>query len=676
MTRAPSLADLLAIVAVARLMRQVDLVVAHSSKAGAVARLSRFVFRVRRPLVFIPHGWSWLNGGRQAAAYRVFERWASRRTSTIVCVSSTEADEGRRVLGSRAPLHVIENGVDMDALDASGPAADRTKDPLLVVVGRLARQKGQDIAIRALAEMSHPDARLRLVGEGPEGTRLRVLAGSLGVADRVEFVGRTDALPHLRAADVVVVPSRWEGLSLTLLESMGLGCAVVASPGGSAAALAESGRIVNGDSDPEVARELARACDELLADPQLRRDLGKSARERARVRHSLDRVKADHARLWDGLTEVTGGTVNQLWLEATYSGSAAEMHLSGTQQRVLAAGRSIGLVMTDSHDAPRTTVQRLRRIGRLIVRGIGHARSETLLVRHHPLAAPVVWAWRLRGASIVIAVQGPLTNARADGGFWARVLPVDALGLWQLRRANALVTVTQGLVEQLIAVTDDKVPVWLIPNGIEDPGAVEPIVRERAYACFAGNLASWQGIDLMLAAVDCEQWPGEVDLVVVGDGALRDRVSESRSERVIYRGRLPQAETRRWLAGSLCAFSLQDPDDPAGSGGYWPFKVLESAALGVPVVLSDAPGLPEMADKLGHALICGYDDPQGAAAAVASLARDAGLRTRLADTGRARVMAYGWEAGSKQLAELLQVAEQSVSRRRRGPARHGASSGG
>lgn len=345
--------------------------------------------------------------------------------------------------------------------------------------------------------------------------------------------------------------------------------------------------------------------------------------------------------------------VSLLWLEGTPSGSAAQLHLAGTRRRLLAAGRDIGVELTDSGSASRTTLGRLRRLSRLVLRGVVSARPETLVVRHHPLAAPVVWAWKRRGARVVISVQGPLTNARSDGGPWARVLPVDGLTRWQLRTADALVTVTPGLATQLEKFSDGKVPVALIPNGIEQLAAVARISRNRPYACFAGNLASWQGVDLMLDAVRSTSWPSDVDLVIVGDGALRDRVVARAPARVDYRGPLPRAETQSFLAGALCAFSLQDPDHPAGSGGYWPFKVLESAALGVPIVVSDAPGLPEMAEKLGHAVVCPYGDPDAVADAVASLHRDPARRAMLAEAGRERVGDYAWEAGAQRLAEVL-----------------------
>src|SRR6185503_21338311 len=132
---------------------------------------------------------------------------------------------------------VIGNGVDTDRFTPDGPVADRAPEPLLVCVGRLTEAKGQPLAIEALARMRIPDVRLRLVGEGEDEELLRDLAARAGVAKRVEFAGAVDdAAPHLRAADVVVVPSKWDAQSLVLLEAMACGAAILATrvPGSSA----------------------------------------------------------------------------------------------------------------------------------------------------------------------------------------------------------------------------------------------------------------------------------------------------------------------------------------------------------------------------------------------------------------------------------------------------------
>ena len=98
--------------------------------------------------------------------------------------------------------------------------------------------KGQAVLIRAFADLRDTGATLRLVGEGDAEQELRSLAVEAAVDDRIEWAGNSAAPEReYRAADVVVVPSRWDGLSLVLLEAMACGAAIVATtvPGSAAA---------------------------------------------------------------------------------------------------------------------------------------------------------------------------------------------------------------------------------------------------------------------------------------------------------------------------------------------------------------------------------------------------------------------------------------------------------
>jgi glycosyltransferase involved in cell wall biosynthesis len=271
----------------------------HSSKAGAVGRLAAFTVRGGRPhIVFTPHGWSWYVGGSIARAYRMFERLAVRMTDVVTVVSAEELRAGRAVLGPRAPIELIENGVDVAAFTPDGAVAPRGSEPLVVQVGRLSVQKGQDRALRALAALADDAVRLRFVGEGPARPVLERLASELGVSDRVEYAGSVDPRPHLRCADVVILPSRWEGMSLVLLEAMAVGAPIIASTCGGSDALAGCGRLVDHEDDARAEGELARAIAELLGDRAEGVALGALARQRAVDSYALDGVLARYRKVW------------------------------------------------------------------------------------------------------------------------------------------------------------------------------------------------------------------------------------------------------------------------------------------------------------------------------------------------------------------------------------------
>ena len=302
MTRAPAISDAAAVLRLRRLAGEADIVHLHSSKAGAVGRLAAASLGRRRPpVVFTPHGWSWLVGGRAAGLYRWFERQAVRATDVITVVSRGELAQGLDTLPAGAHLVLIENGVDTERFHPGVPPAPRPATPLVVQVGRLARQKGQDRSIRALAGLSDQRTRLRLVGDGPDAASLRALACRLGVEDRVEFVGTTDPLPHVTAADVVVLPSRWEGMSLVLLEAMSAGAAVVASDCGGSDALAGCGLLIDHRDDDRATGELVEHVDRLLSLPHERERLGALARARVLERHRLHEVTDRYRALWSDL---------------------------------------------------------------------------------------------------------------------------------------------------------------------------------------------------------------------------------------------------------------------------------------------------------------------------------------------------------------------------------------
>jgi glycosyltransferase involved in cell wall biosynthesis len=299
MSRAPSPADLSAVRAVRPLLAAAVVAHLHSSKAGAIGRLAAWTLRSARPRVlFTPHGWSWYVGGRLAPAYRHFERWAARVTDVVTVVSAGELQDGRDVLGARARIEVVRNGVDLDAFTPHGPTAPRQAAPLVVQVGRLSRQKGQDRSVRALAACQNRSVRLRFVGDGPDAALITALAAQLGVADRVEFVGSVDPRPHLRAADVVALPSRWEGMSLVLLEAMAVGKPIVAADCSGSDALAHAGVLIEHRSDERAVPELGAAVHRLLADVGARAELGRTARIRAEQRFSLTGTIAQYRSLW------------------------------------------------------------------------------------------------------------------------------------------------------------------------------------------------------------------------------------------------------------------------------------------------------------------------------------------------------------------------------------------
>jgi len=211
--------------------------------------------------------------------------WLRRRlypAAVGVVVQTEAARAGMRRAAPGARLEVIPNPAllpEGDPLRGPGPPE---RGPFVVGLGRLAREKGFDLLLRAFALCAprHHGWSLVLVGDGPERAALADLAAELGLAARVRFTGLVpDPGRIVRRAALFVMPSRYEGFPNALLEAMACGLAVIAvdCPSGPREIVdhERNGLLV----PPEDPKALAAAMDRLMADEAVRRRLGERAVE-------------------------------------------------------------------------------------------------------------------------------------------------------------------------------------------------------------------------------------------------------------------------------------------------------------------------------------------------------------------------------------------------------------
>jgi glycosyltransferase involved in cell wall biosynthesis len=236
----------------------------------------------------------------------MWERRAARWSDAILCVSKGEAALGMSA-GIKGAFEVIPNGVDVEGwpfADDVGRAEARTKlglhsGPLVVCLGRITEQKGQDLLLAAWpgVESEVPGARLILVGDGPSRSEWEPLA-----APSVTFAGQSsDPRSWLAAADLVVLPSRWEGMSLTMLEAMASGRPVVSTDvDGAVEALGEeAGAIVPVGDTARLTSEIVRR----LKDPARRVTEGLAARRRIEAHFDLRLTFERTASLYEKVLE-------------------------------------------------------------------------------------------------------------------------------------------------------------------------------------------------------------------------------------------------------------------------------------------------------------------------------------------------------------------------------------
>jgi glycosyltransferase involved in cell wall biosynthesis len=284
----------------------------HPFLLGPAAR--RLARRHRRPLVFTyhtryekyAHYVPLPLGLVRAAALRLSAAFAAR-ADAVLAPSAVIRDE-LHARGVRTPIAVVPTGIDLDRFHPGDRAAARQSlgvgaaEPLVLYVGRLDREKSVDRVLLAFERVASilPAAQLVLVGQGTETQRLRRLAGSLPMAERIRFLGLR---PHAglaecyQAADVFLFASETETQGLVLAEAAACGLPAVAvdAPGCDEVVRdGDTGILTKGEP-----AALAEAVIGLLLDPERRRAMARRAREVAErefdVRLQIDRTMAVYA---------------------------------------------------------------------------------------------------------------------------------------------------------------------------------------------------------------------------------------------------------------------------------------------------------------------------------------------------------------------------------------------
>jgi D-inositol-3-phosphate glycosyltransferase len=235
------------------------------------------------------------------------ERHLARAADHIVATCSAEVDELLGMGAGRDRISIVPCGVDTSVFTVDGPAHPRGAHPRLVALGGLARRKGVDEAVAALAGL--PDAELVVAGgsaaDDPDIARLRALAAARGVGDRVRLIGpvpRGEVPALLRSADVVVCVPWFEPFGVVALEAMACGRPVVASAVGGLLDTVVDG--VTGLLVPaRKPRDTAVALRKILGSPARRQAMGVAGRDRAEMRYTWPRVAGTTAKIYQALRD-------------------------------------------------------------------------------------------------------------------------------------------------------------------------------------------------------------------------------------------------------------------------------------------------------------------------------------------------------------------------------------
>lgn len=278
-----------------------DIVFLHSSWAGMLARGS-FLFGKNRPrVIYNPHGWSFLMDVPmwKKRIYSLIERVLARKTDVIINVSKYEYDCGIKYGMPQERMKVLYSGIP-DARASSQKTVHFSEGVInILFIGRFDRQKGLDFLLEIFRKNRFPHLHLNVIGAPVISTERNDYHDD----EQVSFLGwvpNSQIGEYYRAADAIIMPSRWEGFSIVALEAMRYGKAILASDRTSLPEQVEDG--MNGylfslDDEMQLTTILEKLSSEKLA------AMGRRSREMYCEKFTAERMLDEMVSMYQYLSE-------------------------------------------------------------------------------------------------------------------------------------------------------------------------------------------------------------------------------------------------------------------------------------------------------------------------------------------------------------------------------------
>ena len=216
------------IVKLIRIMRHYDIVHTHNSSPQLFVAIANIF--CHKKLVTTEHNTN--NRKRSDRILSMMDRWMYPRYDKVICISNQAEENLRKYLNTNsAKIGIIYNGVDVDMFHSAVPVDNlKSKRFVIVMVAGFRPQKDQDTLIKAMSILPKDLYEIWLVGDGIRKAKLVNLVNDFGLQENVKFLGqRTDVPNVLKSADVVVMSTHYEGLSLSNIEGMAVGKPFMAS---------------------------------------------------------------------------------------------------------------------------------------------------------------------------------------------------------------------------------------------------------------------------------------------------------------------------------------------------------------------------------------------------------------------------------------------------------------
>lgn len=294
-----------------RIIKQLkpDIVYAHSSKAGAFARIADL--GLNNKVIYNPHGWAFnmQQSAKKKEMYKWVEKVSAHFCDKIVCISDAERESALRgKICKPTKLQVIYNGIDLEEIEKTAPMSRAQlgiPEGAFVVgmVGRLSKQKAPDTFVKSakLIKEKIPNAFFLMVGDGELRDQVESLINQYDLGSSFLITGWVDnPTAYMKIMDVGMLLSRWEGFGLVLPEYMACGVPIVATNVDAIPNIIKdgvNGMLVNKDSFVGV----QKVCTGLKNDTELKDRIIASAKSMVRNKFGAKRVAKESIGLYKDL---------------------------------------------------------------------------------------------------------------------------------------------------------------------------------------------------------------------------------------------------------------------------------------------------------------------------------------------------------------------------------------
>lgn len=297
--------------ALRRIIKQLkpDIVYAHSSKAGALARIADL--GLKNKVIYNPHGWAFnmQQSAKKQEMYKWVEKISAHFCDKIVCISDAERESAlREKICKPSKLQVIYNGIDLEEIEKTAPMSRAQlgipEDAFVVgMVGRLSKQKAPDTFVKSakLIKEKIPNALFLMVGDGELRGQIEGLINQYDLGSSFLITGWVDnPTAYMKIMDIGMLLSRWEGFGLVLPEYMACGVPIIATNVDAIPNIVKDG--VNGmliNKDSFVGAQ--KVCTRLNSDTELKDRIIVSAKSMVKNKFGAKRVAKESIELYKNL---------------------------------------------------------------------------------------------------------------------------------------------------------------------------------------------------------------------------------------------------------------------------------------------------------------------------------------------------------------------------------------